>query len=135
MTTICIRLPAELKQLVQDKAAQENKTVTAYVTAAIDAYASARPPKASRITDLPEGVSEQTWADFKRLRTVKKAPVTQRALEGIAREAMLAGYTLEAALRECCARGWTGFKADWVAKKQPQEIALLAESTQYLEVK
>jgi hypothetical protein len=135
MTTICIRLPAELKAIVQEKAEREGTTVTGYVIAAIDAYASTKPPKASRITDLPEGVSEQTWADFKRLRAVKKAPVTQRALEGIEREAMVAGYTLEAALRECCARGWAGFKAEWVAKKQPQEIALLAESNNWEEMK
>lgn len=83
---------------------------------------------------IPDGVSEQTWADFKRLRAAKKAPVTARALDGILNEAMKAGMTLEAALRECCARGWTGFKAEWVQSKQDQVAALLKPSTNYLEM-
>lgn len=67
----------------------------------------------------PEGVSDFVWADFKKLRTAKKAPITQTALDGIAREAAKAGVTLEKALQTCCERGWTGFKSDWVAE-QPQ---------------
>ncbi|MFV2611664.1 hypothetical protein ACNIUV_28445, partial [Escherichia coli] len=31
-------------------------------------------------------------------------------------EATKAGITLEAALIECCERGWVGFKADWYNK-------------------
>lgn len=53
--------------------------------------------------------------DFKRLRASKKAPITETAVDGIRREAAKAGVTLEAALRTCCERGWTGFKAEWVA--------------------
>jgi hypothetical protein len=63
----------------------------------------------------PEGVSIQVWQDFKKSR---KAKLTQTALDGIQREANKAGWTMEAALMECCARGWTGFKADWVVDKQ-----------------
>jgi hypothetical protein len=62
-------------------------------------------------------------ADFKRLRAKKKAPITLTAVEGIKREAAKAGYTLEQALRTCCERGWTGFKAEWVAG-QVQSIAV-----------
>lgn len=30
---------------------------------------------------------------------------------------------MEDALRECCARGWQGFKAEWVAEKmKPQDM-------------
>lgn len=83
---------------------------------------------------IPDGVSEQTWEDFKRLRAAKKAPVTERALDGIAKEAMKAGMTLEAALLECCARGWTGFKAEWVQNKHDQVAALLKPSVPYLEM-
>ena len=60
--------------------------------------------------------------------------MTARAVEGIAKEAMKAGMTLEAALRECCARGWAGFKAEWVQSKQDQVAALLRPSTTYLEM-
>lgn len=134
MLMISLRLPADLKKLVQENATKQGLTMSGYVIQALESYVC-QPQKPAKAPDVPEGVSEQTWFDFKRLRAAKKAPVTQRALEGIAREAMIAGYTLEAALRECCTRGWTGFKAEWVAKKQPHEIALLADSTQYLEMK
>lgn len=62
----------------------------------------------------PETVSQQTWNDFISHRKAKKAPVTQSAINGIAREAEKAGVTLEIALQEICARGWTGFKAEWI---------------------
>ena len=67
----------------------------------------------------PEGVSQSVWEDFLQLRKVKKAPMTNAALAGIMREAEKAKWTLEQAISECCARGWTGFKADWVAERLP----------------
>lgn len=66
----------------------------------------------------PEGVSSEVWSDFKNHRKSKRSPITKTALEGIEREALKAGWTLEAALSECCQRGWTGFKAEWVNKDQ-----------------
>lgn len=63
-------------------------------------------------------VSPPVIADFRKLRTAKKAPITQTAVDGIAREAAKASLTLESALRMCCERGWTGFKAEWVTKDQ-----------------
>lgn len=66
----------------------------------------------------PEGVSPSVWEDFLQLRKVKKAPMTNAALAGLIREAEKANWTLEQAISECCARGWTGFKADWVAQRQ-----------------
>lgn len=68
-------------------------------------------------TDSPEGVSTSVWADFKKHRRAKKSPITDTAIEGIRREADKAGWTLENALAESCARGWTGFKAEWVDKQ------------------
>jgi hypothetical protein len=65
--------------------------------------------------DLFSGVSLEVIADFRRLRASKKAPITGTAIDGIKREAAKAGVTLEQALRTCCERGWTGFKAEWVA--------------------
>lgn len=67
----------------------------------------------------PDGVTDQTWLDFLQQRKRQRAEVTQTALNGIAREAALAGYTLEQALVTCCANGWRGFKAAWVAPKMP----------------
>ena len=69
-------------------------------------------------TDLPEGVSPSVWQDFKKHRKAKKSPITDTAMQAIQREADKAGWTLETALSETCARGWTGFKAEWVTDKQ-----------------
>jgi hypothetical protein len=62
----------------------------------------------------PDGVSPQVWADFKQHRKAKRAPLTETALKQIASQASLAGWRLEDALAESVARGWTGFKAEWV---------------------
>jgi hypothetical protein len=69
----------------------------------------------------PVNVQEATWSDFLQVRKAKKAPVTAAAISGIEREARKAGWSLEKALMEICARGWTGFKAEWVADKGPQK--------------
>ena len=68
----------------------------------------------------PDGVSPATWSDFLVIRKAKKAPVTAAAIAGIEREARKAQWSLEKALVECCARGWAGFKAEWVNKEQNQ---------------
>lgn len=65
----------------------------------------------------PFGVTESVWQDWIKLRKEKKAAVTQTAIDGIEREAKKAGVSLQVALETCCARGWTGFKADWLAEK------------------
>lgn len=59
------------------------------------------------------GVTLQVSEDWLKLRKLKKAAVTQTAIDGIQREAMKADIDLDAALRVCCERGWTGFKAEW----------------------
>ena len=69
------------------------------------------------IVATPEGVSQSVWDDFKTLRKAKKAPITQRAIDGLINEANKAGWSLEQALTECCVRGWQAFKAEWVADK------------------
>lgn len=62
----------------------------------------------------PDGVSSQTWEEFKKLRKTKRAPLTERAIEGLKNEASKAGWTLEQALSECLLRGWQSFKSDWI---------------------
>jgi hypothetical protein len=62
-------------------------------------------------------VTDSVWQDWISLRKAKRAAVTQTALDGIEREALKAGVSLQTALETCCARGWTGFKADWLAEK------------------
>jgi hypothetical protein len=66
----------------------------------------------------PDGVSDSVWTDFLRIRKAKRAPMTDTALDGIRHEADKAGLTLQEALQMCCARGWQGFKADWLAEQK-----------------
>jgi hypothetical protein len=69
----------------------------------------------------PDGVTESVWQDWLTLRKTKKAAVTQTALDGIEREAAKAGVSLQVALETCCARGWTGFKAEWMQSQPTQQ--------------
>ena len=135
---ITIRIDAETKAALEAVAKAEMRSLSSqallYIMQAVKRVEPEKAVKRSTSLDIPDGVSEQTWDDFKRLRAAKKSPVTARAVEGIAKEAMKAGMTLEAALRECCARGWAGFKAEWVQSKQDQVAALLRPSTTYLEM-
>jgi uncharacterized protein YdaU (DUF1376 family) len=65
---------------------------------------------------LKRGIPEDLAGDFNAIRKAKRTPLTLTAIEGIEREARKAGFSLEQALRECCARGWQGFKADWLTQ-------------------
>ena len=69
----------------------------------------------------PIGVTDMVWQDWLSLRKTKKAAVTQTAIDGIEREARKAGVSLQVALETCCARGWTGFKAEWLKDKGEQK--------------
>lgn len=88
--------------------------------------ASKSRPLSEEFADLLSDVDAQVLADFDEQRTKKRAPITRTALAGIAKEATLAGLTMGQALAICCERGWTGFKAEWVANKAPNETARAA---------
>lgn len=66
----------------------------------------------------PEGVSTEIWNDFVAQRKKARAVVSENVVKSIGKEATKAGWTLEQALAECAARGWRGFKAEWVKDKQ-----------------
>jgi len=75
--------------------------------------------KQKKETDIakPDSVSESVWRDFLILRKNKKAPITATVIAMIESEADKAGITLDAALAECCTRGWQSFKSDWHSNK------------------
>jgi len=66
--------------------------------------------------NTPDGVDVLVWQDFVAMRKKKRATVTDRVIEGLQKEAELAGWSLNDALKECVVRGWQAFKAEWVAK-------------------
>ena len=72
--------------------------------------------------DAPEGVSVEVWDSFVQQRKKSRAVITPTVVETIAKEAAKANWTLEEALAECAARGWRGFKADWVTAKHDSSL-------------
>lgn len=66
----------------------------------------------------PRTVTKKTWDDFLKHRKNVKAPLTETAFNYIKNEAKKTNYTLEEILTMCQARGWRGFKSDWVNKDQ-----------------
>ena len=73
--------------------------------------------KKATVVATPEGVSQSVWDEFIAHRKAKKAKVTDLVIEGIAKEASKAGWSLEDALKETIVRNWQSFKAEWVAVK------------------
>ncbi|MGB4064229.1 MAG: hypothetical protein WBK19_10430 [Azonexus sp.] len=61
-------------------------------------------------------VDDSIAADWLAHRKAKKATVTLTVIDGIKSEAAKARIALSDALAMCCQRGWTGFKAEWVAE-------------------
>jgi uncharacterized protein YdaU (DUF1376 family) len=81
------------------------------------------------VVAAPDGVSQSTWESFVRQRKTKKAQITPLVLDGIKREAEIAGWPLEQALREVVIRNWQSFKAEWVTKPQLANKADVAHAT------
>jgi hypothetical protein len=71
-------------------------------------------PKTQTSVAKPDDVSNELWADFLNHRKQKKAPVTERVVSLLRKEAKTAGWKLEEVINEMMIRNWTGFKADWV---------------------
>ena len=72
----------------------------------------------------PEGVSVEVWNDFLVQRKKARAVVSENVIKSISKEAQKAGWSLEQALAECSARGWRGFKAEWVNKEPKKEAKM-----------
>lgn len=73
----------------------------------------------------PDEVPESVWNDFLAIRKAKRAPLTETALDGIRSEAGKAGFSLTQAIEMCCMRGWQGFEAAWVQKKdKPRTVQI-----------
>lgn len=82
--------------------------------------------KPLKTIQAPEGVSVEVWNDFVLQRKKARAVISDNVLKSIAKEAQKAGWSLEQALAECAARGWRGFKAEWVKEvKKPDVVNVL----------
>lgn len=76
------------------------------------------------LNDVPNEIVE----DFSKLRKAKKSPLTKTAIDDIRREADKAGLTMAEALTMCCARGWVGFRAEWLQSRQGSATAARAQA-------
>lgn len=114
---------AEMRKLLKGGSTTVARVVEDCLPNGINQKATLQSSSSSSSSILkPDSVPEQVWNDFNKIRKAKKAPLTQTALNGIEREAEIAGWTLEEALTECVSRGWQGFKADWVQNKQVEMV-------------
>ena len=76
--------------------------------------AFAQKPNKLGLKDLISlGVTEQIARDWLEVRKMKRAPLTQTALDAIIKEAEKARLTLNDAIKSCVENSWQGFKADW----------------------
>lgn len=62
----------------------------------------------------PEDVSDKVWTAWLDHRKRKGGTFTDVALDGMRREAVKAGWALEAAMSKALERNWQGFDAEWV---------------------
>ena len=106
------RLKRDCNVTETDERSDSNSAVSSQETETETDKTKRARPRAVR----PDSVSERVWQDFQAIRAAKRAPLTDTALNGIAREASKAGMSLSEALAMCCERGWQGFNAGWVDK-------------------
>jgi hypothetical protein len=66
----------------------------------------------------PQSVSQQVWEDWLVVRKKKDQPLTATAWEQTLKEIEKSGHTAEEVIRECCLRGWAGFRSSWL-KENP----------------
>lgn len=97
----------------------ENTETTTETTTEIGA--SAQKPNKLGLKDLISlGVTEQIAKDWLEVRKMKRAPLTQTALDAIIKEADKARLTLNDAIKACVENSWQGFKADWYLNANKQ---------------
>ena len=87
--------------------------------------------KAKSQPDKPSDVSDSVWQDFLQIRKAKRSPMTDTALQQIRAEAEKANITLQTALEHSCARGWQGFKAEWLIESTTQRASAANGETAY----
>ena len=69
---------------------------------------------------LTAGVSEDTADAWLAVRKAKRSVNTEIAWSSTLNEIRKSGKSAEACIRECVARSWAGFKAEWLEREQAQ---------------
>lgn len=82
----------------------------------VHARASRKPSGLVTLQDLAEqGVDTQHAADWLKVRSKHRAPLTRTAWDGIVKEAHKAGITVNEAVRIMAERSWRGLQAAWLS--------------------
>ena len=81
----------------------------------------------------PDGVSVDLWDDFLVYRKRLKAPVTDRVLARLIKEAELAKMPLEQVLETIIFKGWRSFEASWIQQAQQKAKELPLGTDQQIE--
>lgn len=81
----------------------------------------------------PEGVSDDLWNDFLVYRKRLKAPVTDRVLARLVKEAELAKMPLDQVLETIIFKGWRSFDATWIAQAAQKATELPLGTEQQIE--
>lgn len=80
-----------------------------------------REPRFDAVASLKYfGVGETLAGEWLAFRRAKRAPVSQTVIDVFHAEAGRARLTMAEVLSVSISRGWTGFKAEWVAKDPPR---------------
>ncbi len=79
----------------------------------------------------PDGVEQEDWDEYLRLRKTKRAPLTKRALALLQSEGEKAEMTLQEVIVKCLEKSWVGFEAKWIEKEKTAE----EESRDYWKIK
>jgi len=123
------------ERVARHREKQRSNKVTERNAPPVSASASASeiPERGSR-TPRPEDVPEQTWNDWLAHRKAKHAGISTTAVEGIRREAVRAGLSLDEALQHSITQGWQGFRARWLESSKSGALPprLVAMSTQHI---
>jgi uncharacterized protein YdaU (DUF1376 family) len=81
----------------------------------------------------PKGVSDDLWNDFLIYRKRLKAPVSERVLARLIKEAELAKMPLDQVLETIIFKGWRSFEASWIQQAQQKSTELPLGTEQQIE--
>ena len=89
--------------------------------------------KQTKALPTPAGVSDDLWNDFLVYRKRLKAPVTDRVLARLIKEADLAKMPLPDVLETIMFKGWRSFEASWIQQAQQKAKELPLGTEQQIE--
>jgi len=74
-------------------------------------------------SDFLTNINPKILSDYLKLRKSKRAgEFTETAYNGIVKESVKAGLSIDDALEYCCKRSWVGFESSWYLKDNPLSV-------------